>query len=108
MSSIVQIQRRPTSRSAVIWFLPVQAAVAFTVIAIASGGQFLRTWVCGALTWVMALPLLVSIEAGLIAMMLFEPFRGFIRRAQYLFVEYSSQDPIHVLTPIVTVLAFVL
>lgn len=108
MSSIVQVQRRPTSRSAVIWFLPVQAAVAFTVIAIASGGQFLRTWVCGALTWVMALPLLVSIEAGLVAMMLFEPLRGFIRRAQYLFVDYSSQDPIHVLTPIVTVLAFVL
>jgi hypothetical protein len=106
MSSVVQAQPRPSQRSALIWFLPMQAAAAFTVIAITSGGQFLRTWICGALIWLMALPLVVSIEAGLAAMMLFEPLRGIIRRAQYLFVDYSSQDPIHVLTPIVTLLAF--
>jgi hypothetical protein len=91
-----------------LWLLPVQAASAFTVLAIASGGQILRTWVFGALTWAMALPLLVSLEAGLVAMMLFEPLRGVIRRAQYLFLDYSTSDPIHLLTPIVTLLAFIL
>lgn len=112
MSSIVQAQHRPAQRqarrSAWIWFLPVQAAAAFTVFAIASGGQVLRTWLLGAMVWLMALPLLVSLEAGLVAMMFFEPLRGLIRRAQYLFLDYASQDPIHVLTPIVTLFAFVL
>jgi hypothetical protein len=108
MSSVVQAQSRPSQRSALIWFLPIQAAAVFTVIAITTGGQMLRTWILGGLVWVMALPLFVSLEAGLVAMMLFEPLRGLIRRAQYLFVSYASQDPIHVLTPIVTLLAFVL
>jgi hypothetical protein len=108
MSSVVQTQTRPQPRSLLIWFAPVQAAIVFSVIAVTSGGQMLRTWLLGGLVWLMALPLLVSLEAGLLAMILFEPFRGLIRRAQYLFVDYSAQDPIHVLTPIVTVLAFAL
>lgn len=54
----------------------------------------------------LALPLLVSLEAGLIAMMLFEPMRGFLRRVQYLFITYSDNDPIHIITPVVTLLAF--
>ncbi len=91
-----------------IWFAPIQAVAAFTVLAIASGGQILRSWWLGALVWLMALPLLVSLEAGLIAMMWFEPVRGLLRRAQYLFLDYASQDPIHLVTPIVTVLAFAL
>jgi len=91
-----------------IWFAPIQAVAAFTVLAIASGGQILRSWLLGALVWLMALPLLVSLEAGLIAMMWFEPVRGLLRRAQYLFLDYASQDPIHLVTPIVTVLAFAL
>jgi hypothetical protein len=53
----------------------------------------------------MTLPLLVSLESTLVAMMLFEPFRGLLRRAQYLIVDYTTQDPIHLLTPIVTVVA---
>ena len=53
------------------------------------------------------MPLLVSLEAGLIAMMLFEPLRGLLRRAQYLFIEYSSHDPIHVLTPVITIMAVI-
>lgn len=73
-----------------------------------SGGQTLRAWLLGAVMWLMALPLLVSLEGGLIAMMLFEPLRGLLRRAQYLLVEYSGNDPIHVLTPIVTLVAFAL
>src|SRR3989440_1324218 len=108
MSSIVQLETRPPFRSMWIWFAPVQAAAAFTILAVAAGGQFLRTWLLTAVVWLMAMPLLVSLEAGLIAMMLFEPVRGVLRRAQYLFVDYAAQDPIHVLTPIVTLLAFVL
>jgi hypothetical protein len=83
--------------------LPVTTLTAW---AIATGGQTLRAWVLSAMTWVMMLPLLVTLEAGLISMMLFEPLRGVIRRAQYLFVDYSNSDPIHLLTPIVTLLAF--
>ncbi len=108
MSSVVSNHPRLAERSTLIWALPIQAAAAFTVIAITSGGQMFRTWICGALTWVMALPLLVGLEAGLTAMMLFEPVRGLIRRAQYLFVDYTAQDPIHVISPIVTLLAFAL
>jgi hypothetical protein len=88
-----------------LWLAPVQAASAFTVWAIAAGGQGLRAWLLTALVWLMTAPLLVSLEASLIAMMLFEPFRGLLRRAEYLLVDYSTQDPIHLLTPIVTVLA---
>ena len=108
MSSVIEAQTSPRPRSILIWFAPVQAAVVFSVIAVTSGGQMLRTWLLGGLVWLMALPLLVSLEAGLVAMALFEPFRGLMRRAQYLFVDYASQDPIHLLTPIVTVFAFAL
>ncbi len=38
--------------------------------------------------------------------MLFEPLRGFLRRAQYLFLPYSQTDPIHIVTPLVTLMAF--
>jgi hypothetical protein len=108
VSAIVQVQPKQSQRSALLWLAPLQATAVFTVLAITSGGQTLRAWLLGALTWVMTLPLLVSLEASLIAMMLFEPLRGLIRRAQYLLVDYGSQDPIHVLTPIVTLLAFAL
>jgi hypothetical protein len=90
-----------------LWLIPVQAAAALTIAAIALGGQTLRGWLLAALTWLIALPLLVSMEAGLVAMMLFEPLRGILRRLQYIFIEYSSQDPIHVLTPIVTIVALI-
>jgi preprotein translocase subunit SecG len=108
VSAILQVQPQPSQRSALLWLAPLQAAAAFTVLATISRGQTLRAWLLGGLVWVMALPLLVSLEAGLVAMMLFEPVRGLLRRAQYLLVDYTSQDPIHVLTPIVTLLAFAL
>jgi hypothetical protein len=88
-----------------LWLAPAQAASALTVWAIAAGGQGLRAWLLSALLSVLTLPLLVSLEATLVALMLFEPFRGLLRRAQYLLVEYSNQDPIHLLTPVVTVMA---
>src|SRR5436190_218546 len=106
MSSIVQVETPRPPRSMWIWFAPAQAAAAFTVLAIAAGGQILRTWLLGGVVWLLAMPLLVSLEAGLVALMLFEPLRGILRRAQYLFVDYGDQDPIHLLTPIVTLLAF--
>ena len=105
LAATIPVGNRASRRSALLWFAPLQAVAAFTVLAIASGGQMLRTWLLGALLWILGLPLLVSLEAGLLAMILFEPFRGLIRRAQFLFLEYASEDPIHVLTPIVTIFA---
>src|SRR5262249_6812198 len=54
------------------------------------------------------LPLFASLEATLIGMMFFEPLRGVLRRAQSLFMGLDSQDPIHLLTPIVALLALTL
>ena len=56
----------------------------------------------------MLLPLLVSLEAGLLAMVVFEPFRGLLRRLQYLMVPYSNYEPIHLLTPLVALFAFLI
>lgn len=107
MSAAVYDLEVPPRRSTHLWLIPGLIASGFTVWAITSGVQALRTWLLSALVFLMTLPLLVSLEASLVAMMFFEPLRGILRRAQYLFVEYSSQDPIHVLTPIVTILALV-
>lgn len=93
-------------RSPIIWLAPLQAAAAVTVLAIIGAGQLLRGWILGALFFAMAIPLVVSLEAGLVAMIVFEPFRGFIRRVQYLIVDYSQFDPIHLLTPLVALMAF--
>lgn len=92
-------------RSPLMWLAPLQAAAAFTVLAIIGAGQLLRGWILGALFFLMATPLMISLEAGLVAMIVFEPFRGLIRRAQYLIVDYSQFDPIHLLTPLITLMA---
>ncbi|MEO7969935.1 MAG: O-antigen ligase family protein [bacterium] len=92
-------------RSLFVWLVPLQAICVFTVLAIVNGGQILRGWILTSLLFLMALPLAISLEAGLLAMILFEPFRGLIRRVQYLIVDYSQFDPIHVLTPIVALMA---
>src|SRR6266550_7686264 len=89
-----------------LWPVVTLPLSALTVWAVNGGGEALRWLGLGALAWSLALPLLVSLEAGLFAMMLFEPLRGFLRRAQYLFLPYSQTDPIHVVTPLVTLLAF--
>ncbi|MEK6336412.1 MAG: O-antigen ligase family protein [Acidobacteriota bacterium] len=107
MSAIVE-QNLPRPRKlAFLWMVPLQAASAFTVWAISSGGETLRVWLLSAFLWLMTLPLLAGIEGALIAMMVFEPLRGLLRRAQYLFVTYSATDPIHVLTPMVTLFAVI-
>jgi O-Antigen ligase len=86
---------------------PLQAASVFTVWAITAGGEILRSWLLTAVLCTMSLPLLLGLEGSLLAMMLFEPVRGLLRRAQYLIVPYSTQDPIHVLTPVVTFMAMI-
>lgn len=105
MSATVYQQPLRPRKPTLLWLAPIQAASLFTVWAIGAGGQTLRAWILTALLWLMTLPLLVSLEATLVAMMLFEPFRGLLRRAQYLLVNYSGEDPIHLLTPIVTLIA---
>lgn len=105
LSATTYQQRLRPRKLTLLWLAPIQAASLFTVWAISAGGQTLRAWILTALLWLMTLPLLVSLEGTLVAMMLFEPFRGLLRRAQYLIVDYSGADPIHLLTPIVTLIA---
>lgn len=106
------INPAPQSRlnSSFLWIGLVQAVTAFGVWAAASGGQIFRAFALGSITISMLTALVISLEAGLTAMILFEPFRGLLRRAQYLIVPYSQNEPIHLVTPIVTffALAYVL
>lgn len=76
--------------------------------AMAAGGGFLRLFALGSITSALLLPLLYSIEAGMLAMVIFEPFRGVIRRAQYLIVPYSQYEPIHLITPVVTLIVLLI
>src|ERR1700730_6704191 len=112
MSSHVLTERpnelRAPRRPATLWPAVTLPLCAVIVWAVNSGGEALRWLTLGGLASAMTLALFISLEAGLIAMMLFEPLRGFLRRAQYLFLPYSSTDPIHLITPAVTALAFVL
>src|SRR6267142_4180737 len=89
-----------------LWPVVTFPLSALAVWAVTAGGEALRWLGIGALAWSLALPLLFSLEAGLFAMMLFEPLRGFLRRAQYLFLPYSQTDPIHIVTPLITLMAF--
>jgi len=81
---------------------------ALGVWATATGGEMLRLFALGSITLSMLTALAVSLEAALTAMILFEPFRGVLRRAQYLIVPYSESEPIHLVTPIVGLFVFVL
>lgn len=96
------------SPASVIWIGITQALTIAGSWAIVSGGNLLRMFTLGSVTLALLIPLMVGLEAGLIGMIIFEPFRGFLRRAQYLIVPYSSNEPIHLITPIVTIIAFLL
>ncbi len=100
------VQTPALRRSWLMWLGPLPALSAATALAVVSGGQIFRGLLLGGALWIMALPLLSSLEAGMLAMMIFEPLRGFLRRAQFIVVEYTTTDPIHLVTPILTVLAF--
>ena len=108
MSSHVLVQSGTPRRQLKLWpavTLPLSAAV---VWAVNTGGEAFRWLGLGGLASAMALALMISLEAGLVAMMIFEPLRGFLRRVQYVFLPYSQTDPIHVLTPLVTILGFMM
>ncbi len=74
-------------------------------LAIVSGGNIFRIFALGSVTAGLLLPLLYGLEAGMLAMIAFEPFRGILRRAQYLIVPYSQYEPIHLITPFVAMIA---
>ncbi|MDQ2855577.1 MAG: hypothetical protein M3R68_04555, partial [Acidobacteriota bacterium] len=105
MSSQVLTERSLSSRPTKLWPVVTLPLSGLVVWAVNSGGDALRWLGLGGLASAMALALLFSLEAGLTAMMLFEPLRGFLRRVQYLFLPYSQTDPIHLVTPLVTILA---
>ena len=107
MSAVLTAHPGRPRKLAILWIAPLQAAGLFTVWAITAGGEILRSWLMTATMCLMTLPLLIGLEGTLLAMMLFEPFRGILRRAQYLIVDYSAQDPIHVVTPVVTFIALI-
>lgn len=90
------------------WLIPTQTIAVVAAWSVATGGQVLRAFTLGMMALAMLVPLLVSFEAGLTAMLIFEPLRGLIRRAQYIFVSYSDTEPIHLVTPFVTLCAFAL
>jgi hypothetical protein len=108
MSSHVITQHTKSRGPARLWPIATLPTSAFVVWAVNSGGEALRWLGLTGIAWLLAIPMLVSLEAGLVAMMIFEPLRGFIRRAQYLFLTYSDSDPIHVVTPLIALLAFVM
>jgi len=108
MSSQVLIERGKPHGPAKLWPIVTLPVSALVVWAVNAGGEAWRWLGVGAFAWGLALPLFISLEAGLVAMMLFEPMRGFLRRAQFLFLPYTSTDPIHLITPAVTALAFIL
>jgi hypothetical protein len=107
MSSQVIAQRSASRGPAKLWAIATLPASAFVVWAVTTGGEALRWLGLTGLACSLAIPLMASLEAGLIAMMLFEPLRGLLRRAQYIFLTYTQSDPIHVVTPLITLLAFV-
>lgn len=108
MSSQVLIERGKPQGPAKLWPMVMLPVSALAVWAVNAGGEGLRWVGLGAVAWSLAIPMIVSLEAGLFAMMLFEPLRGLLRRAQYLFLPYTATDPIHLVTPAVTFLGLVL
>ena len=76
--------------------------------AAALGGEPLRAAILGGMLWGFSLAFLLSLEAGMLCLMVFEPLRGILRRAQYLFVGYTPTDPIHVLSPLAICIAFLI
>src|SRR5215510_838155 len=103
--SVRSPSRRPRIKLWPLGSLPLSMGILW---AANTGGEALRWLVLGGFASVLMFCLLVSLEAGMVAMIIFEPLRGFLRRAQYLYLTYSQSDPIHIITPIVTLLAFVM
>jgi hypothetical protein len=108
--SSTQFQRKNSARkkSSFVWLIPTQFMAVATAVGAVAGENLLRLSLLGGMLSTMLVPLLISLEAGLMAIMIFEPFRGFLRRAQYILVPYSQTEPIHLLVPIATLCAFLI
>ena len=106
MNEHAQLNPSRSLRALALLLAPLSALSSVMAFAITSGGDILRGMMLGGALWLMALPVLFSLEAGMLAILLFEPLRGFLRRAQFIFVEYTTNDPIHLVTPLITILAF--
>lgn len=106
MSGLVGAPQPEKLRGRALWFLPLPAISSAVALAVVSGGNLLRSLLLTMAFWILSLPLLGSLEGGLLAIMLFEPMRGFFRRAQFIFTDFTPSDPIHLITPLVTILAF--
>ncbi|MGI8495271.1 MAG: hypothetical protein ACR2L1_08170 [Pyrinomonadaceae bacterium] len=91
-----------------LWLIPTQILALMTAAGAAAGENLLRLVLLGGMLSTMLVPLMISLEAGLFAIMIFEPFRGFLRRAQYILVPYSQTEPIHMLVPIAVICAFLI
>ena len=105
-----QLQKKSSKRksSSFLWLIPTQFMAVATAVGAVAGENLLRLSLLGGMLSTMLVPLLISLEAGLMAIMIFEPFRGFLRRAQYMLVSYSQTEPIHMLVPIATLCAFLI
>ena len=101
-------RRRTSGNTSIVWIGITQFFAIIGSWAVVSGGNFLRMFTLGSVTLALIIPLMISLEAGLIAMVIFEPFRGVLRRAQYLIVGYSQTEPIHLITPVVTAIGILL
>jgi hypothetical protein len=108
MKSQTKTQKPARLNSSFIWIGLTQALTVIGAWAIAVGENVFRVFALGSVTMAMLVSLVISFEAGLTAMIFFEPFRGFLRRLQYLVVPYSQSEPIHLITPVVTFVAFLL
>jgi len=82
-----------------------QAAVVFSVLAVTSGGQMLRHLAAGGFGLADGLAAPRESRSRLWRWRCLNR-SGVYSTRQYLFVDYASQDPIHLLTPIVTLFAF--
>lgn len=102
------MHRTPRLKASYLGFIVLQFMATGAVWAASAGGQIMRAFAISSITLGVLLPLMISLEAGLLAMVIFEPFRGLLRRMQYLIVPYSSSEPIHLLTPVVALFAFLL
>ncbi len=106
MNEHAQLHPSRSLRALTLLLAPLSALSSVIAFAVTSGGDILRGLMLGGVLWLMALPVMFSLETGLLALLLFEPLRGFFRRAQFIFVEYTTNDPIHLVTPLITIFAF--
>ena len=92
----------------VVRFLPATVLSGGAAWAATLGGEALRGALLGGTVWGLVFAFLVSLEAGMLGLLFFEPLRGILRRAQYLLVDYTPTDPIHLVSPVVTCLALLI